>query len=55
MRDTTFCRNTLTIQGSNVREFVQQTDGNHQVVVFGDYMDELRALGQILGFEFCAV
>lgn len=53
--DTTFCRNTLTIQIPNAREFVRQTEGNHQVVVFGDYLGDLEALSGVLDCKFHSI
>lgn len=53
-RDTVFCRNTLTIQISDVRSFVEQAEGNHHVLVFGDYLKELTILGDLLGYAFRA-
>ena len=52
-QDTTFCRNTLTIRIENVREFIRKTDGNHQIVVFGDYLEDLETLSSLIdcGFE----
>jgi len=53
--DTTQCRNTLTIQVQNVREFVRQAEGNHHIVVFGDYLEDLEALCSQLDCEFQSV
>lgn len=50
--DTTFCRNTLTIQIHNAREFVQQAEGNHHALVFGDYLDDMEALSSVLCCKF---
>jgi L-fucose isomerase-like protein len=49
--DTIFCRNTLTIQVQNVREFVRQAEGNHQVAAFGDYLQDLEFMSKVLNFE----
>jgi L-fucose isomerase-like protein len=53
--DTIFCRNTLTIQVQNVREFIRQAQGNHQVAVFGDYLQDLEFMGKILDCELLLV
>jgi len=50
--DTTFCRNTLTIQINDAREFVQRAEGNHHIAVFGDYLDDLKALCDVLDCQF---
>jgi len=50
--DTVFCRNTLTIKVENGREFVQQAEGNHHVVVFGEYLEDLQELCRLLHCEF---
>jgi hypothetical protein len=51
-QDTSFCRNTLTIQMADARRFVQQAEGNHHVVVFGDYLEDLRTLAGVLDCQF---
>ena len=53
--DTTFCRNTLSIQIHNAREFVQQAEGNHHALVFGDYLDDMESLSSVLGCKFHSV
>ena len=53
--DTTFCRNTLTIQINDAREFVQRAEGNHHIAVFGDYMDDLKALCEVLDCRFHSI
>jgi L-fucose isomerase-like protein len=53
--DTIFCRNTLTIQVQNVREFIRQAEGNHQVAVFGDYLQDLEFMSKVLNFELLLV
>lgn len=50
--DTTFCRNTVTIRIQNTREFIQQAEGNHHALVFGNYLDDLEALSRILDCNF---
>ena len=50
--DTTFCRNTLSIQVHNVRDFVQQAEGNHHALVFGDYLDDMQTLCALLDCDF---
>jgi L-fucose isomerase-like protein len=53
--DTTFCRNTLTIQINDVREFIRKAEGNHHIAIFGDYMDELKALCEVLDCQFISI
>jgi L-fucose isomerase-like protein len=49
--DTVFCRNTLTIKVDNAREFVRQAEGNHHALVFGDCVEDLKVLGELIGCE----
>ncbi len=53
--DTTFCRNTLTIQIRDVREFIAEAEGNHHALVLGGYLDDLKALGVLLDCDFVSV
>jgi L-fucose isomerase-like protein len=53
--DTTFCRNTLTIQINDVREFIRKAEGNHHIAIFGDYMDDLNALCEVLDCQFISI
>jgi len=46
------CRTTLIIRISNVRDFVNKTLGNHQIVVFGDWMKKLEDASEIFGMRF---
>jgi L-fucose isomerase-like protein len=54
-KDTTFCRNTVTIQIQNTREFIRQAEGNHHAMVFGDYLEELRNLSAVMDCKFNAL
>lgn len=54
-QDTTFCRNTVTLQIQNTRAFIQQAEGNHHALVFGEYLDDLKALSQMLDCRFLSV
>jgi L-fucose isomerase-like protein len=49
--DTTTCRNTLTIKVRNAREFIRRAEGNHHALVFGDYLEDLEVLGELIGFQ----
>jgi L-fucose isomerase-like protein len=49
--DTTTCRNTLTIKISNAREFIKRAEGNHHALVFGDYLEDLKILGELIGSQ----
>jgi len=53
--DTVFCRNTLTIQINDARKFVQRAEGNHHIAVFGDYMDDLKALCDVLDCQIISI
>jgi L-fucose isomerase-like protein len=53
-RDTISCRNTLTIRIKDVRAFIEQAEGNHHVLIFGDYLKDLQVLGHLLGYAFIA-
>jgi hypothetical protein len=50
--DTTFCRNTVTIQIQNTRKFIQQVEGNHHVMVLGNHLTDLEALSCVLDCSF---
>jgi hypothetical protein len=50
-RDTICDRTTLTIRVDDARSFFHHATGNHQVVVYGDYVDELRDLCALLEME----
>jgi L-fucose isomerase-like protein len=50
--DTEFCRNTLSVRVPDVRRFVQEAEGNHHALVFGDWMGELKELCAVLECEF---
>jgi L-fucose isomerase-like protein len=47
-RDTICDRTTITIKMKDPKRFVQNTTGNHQVVVWGDCMEDLRNLCRML-------
>lgn len=49
--DTTTCRNTITLRVNDAREFFHEALGNHHVVVYGNYIGELRGLSQVLGIN----
>ena len=53
-RVTVFCRNTLTIRIEDVRAFIGQAEGNHHILVFGDYLEDLEVLGRVLDYAFTA-
>jgi len=50
--DTEFCRNTVTIKIKNVRDFIEQAQGNHHGMVFGNYLNDLETLSEILDCSF---
>lgn len=49
--DTVFCRNTLTIKVRNAREFVRRAEGNHHALVFGNYLEDLKVWGELMGIQ----
>jgi L-fucose isomerase-like protein len=50
--DTTFCRNTVTIKIQNTRDFIRHSEGNHQALVFGNYLNDLETLSSVLDCSF---
>ncbi len=46
--DTICDRTTLTLRVRDARGFVHKATGNHQVVVYGDFVEELRGLCRLL-------
>lgn len=49
MDDDKYCRVTAKVKIKNPREFIHKTSGNHHVMVYGDYSEQLRKLNEILG------
>lgn len=54
-RDTATCRNTVTLRVNDAREFFHQAAGNHHVLVYGNYIRELRGLSRALGINLVEV
>ena len=50
-QDTICDRTTLTVRVGDARRFVDNATGNHQVVVYGDAVDEFTALCHSFGME----
>jgi L-fucose isomerase-like protein len=50
--DTTFCRNTLTVEIDNVRQFIRQAEGNHHALVIGQYKEALGELCNLLDCRY---
>lgn len=46
------CRTTLIVRVQNVREFINKTSGNHQIVVFGDWTKAFEDTSKIFGMRF---
>jgi L-fucose isomerase-like protein len=44
-----FCRVTVKIKTDNPKGFVHKTSGNHHVMVYGDFREELRELNRLFG------
>jgi L-fucose isomerase-like protein len=53
-RDTICDRTTLTVRVIDARHYAHQTTGNHQVLIYGDFSQELTALSRSLGLEILA-
>lgn len=51
-RDTICDRTTLSVRVRDAREFVHKAAGNHQVIVYGDYLAELEGLCRLLDMQF---
>jgi hypothetical protein len=49
MDDDTYCRVKAKVKIKNPKEFIHKTTGNHHVMVYGDYREQLRKLNEILG------
>lgn len=49
MEDDTYCRIKAKVKVKNSKEFIHKTTGNHHVMVYGDYREQLRKLNEILG------
>jgi len=49
--DTTSCRITVTLAIENARDFAHKAMGRHYVMVYGDYLKELRLLCHTLGIN----
>lgn len=44
-----YCRITVKVKITNPKEFIYKTSGNHHVMVYGDYREQLKILNSILG------
>lgn len=44
-----YCRVTVKVQVANARDFIHKTSGNHHVMVYGDYREQLKKLNSVLG------
>jgi len=49
MDDDIYCRVKAKVKVKNPKEFIHKTTGNHHVMVYGDYREQLRKLNEILG------
>lgn len=47
-RDTICDRTTLTVEVADARAYVQRATGNHQVLIYGDFTADLKALARRL-------
>lgn len=50
-RDTICDRTTLTVRVADARDYVHKTMGNHQVLIYGDFVDDLGGLCDVLGLD----
>ncbi|MBT4513393.1 MAG: hypothetical protein HOC20_14440 [Chloroflexi bacterium] len=50
-RDTLCDRTTLDIRVNDARACFHNAPGNHHVVVYGNYITEMRSLSQMFGIE----
>jgi len=44
-----YCRIKTKVKIENAKEFAHKTSGNHHVMVYGDYREQLKILNKILG------
>ncbi|MEM3700602.1 MAG: hypothetical protein QXL57_07030 [Candidatus Bathyarchaeia archaeon] len=44
-----YCRVTVKVKIASPKEFIRKTSGNHHVMVYGDYREQLRRLNDVLG------
>jgi L-fucose isomerase-like protein len=44
-----YCRVTVKVKVANPKEFIHKTSGNHHVMVYGDYREQLKRLNTVLG------
>jgi L-fucose isomerase-like protein len=49
MEDDTYCRVKAKVKVKNPKEFIHKATGNHHVMVYGDYREQLKKLNEILG------
>lgn len=49
MDDDAYCRVKAKVKIKNPMEFIHKTSGNHHVMVYGDYREQLRKLNEVLG------
>jgi len=49
MDSNDYCRVKVKVRIKNSKEFVHKTSGNHHVMVYGDYRNQLKMLNGILG------
>ncbi len=48
MGDNAYCRVKAKVKIKNPKEFIHKTSGNHHVMVYGDYREQLRKLNEVL-------
>ena len=44
-----YCRITVKVKIDDPREFIHKTSGNHHVMVYGDYIEQLKELNRTFG------
>jgi hypothetical protein len=51
MDSDAYCRVKAKVKIENPKEFIHKTSGNHHVMVYGDYREQLRRLNEILSIK----
>ncbi|MGQ9624860.1 MAG: hypothetical protein ACUVT9_05760, partial [Candidatus Bathycorpusculaceae bacterium] len=46
-----YCRVTVKVKVANPKDFIHKTSGNHHVMVYGDYREQLKRLNDVLGIK----
>jgi hypothetical protein len=50
LKDRNYCRITVRIKlETSIRKFIRNASGNHQVLIYGDHREEIRAINELFG------